>query len=248
MPPPMTPQQRKKQRELHQYRDDHGHFSLVRNFRLADLITIMNGVCGTLSILSSARYIILSANIPGPPSTAAIRTLYFAHLLPVLGFGFDALDGKVARWMGGGSMLGQEMDSLADLVSFGVAPAVLAFTLGLRTPLDLFALLLFVSCGLARLARFNATVALIPSDPSGKSKYFEGLPIPSSLALTSMMACWVKQGTYAHPGLAKNNDVPFGVVTLWGEDGGSGQVHVVSALFALWGAMMVSKTLRIPKL
>ncbi|ADV20718.1 CDP-diacylglycerol-serine O-phosphatidyltransferase [Cryptococcus gattii E566] len=251
----MAPQQRKqpdvaqeKLRALHQYRNDHGHFSLVRNFRLADLITIMNGVCGTLSILSCARYILLSANLPGPPSAAALRTLYFAHLLPVLGFGFDALDGKVARWMGGGSMLGQEMDSLADLVSFGVAPAVLAFTLGLRTPLDLFALLLFVSCGLARLARFNATVALIPSDPSGKSKYFEGLPIPSTLALTSMMAWWVKHGTYAHPGFAKNSDVPFGVVTLWGENGGWGQVHVVSALFAVWGAMMVSKTLRIPKL
>ncbi|KAE8539598.1 CDP-diacylglycerol-serine O-phosphatidyltransferase [Cryptococcus gattii VGV] len=249
----MPPQQRKqpdmaqeKQRALHQYRNDHGHFSLVRNFRLADLITIMNGVCGTLSILSCTRYILLSANLPGPPSPAALRTLYFAHLLPVLGFGFDALDGKVARWMGGGSMLGQEMDSLADLVSFGVAPAVLAFTLGLRTPLDLFALLLFVSCGLARLARFNATVALIPSDPSGKSKYFEGLPIPSSLALTTMMAWWVKQGTYAHPtGFTKHNDVPFGVVTLWGEDGGWGQVHVISALFAVWGAMMVSKTLRV---
>ncbi|WVF65853.1 CDP-diacylglycerol-serine O-phosphatidyltransferase [Kwoniella sp. CBS 6097] len=236
-----------KKKLLQQYKNDDGHFSLVRNFRLADLITIMNGVCGTLSILTSARYLLLTSNLPGPPSAEALRVLYFAHLLPVLGFGFDALDGKVARWMGGGSMLGQEMDSLADLVSFGVAPATLAFTLGLRTPLDVAALLMFVSCGLARLARFNATVALIPSDESGKSKYFEGLPIPSSLFLTSMMAFWVNQGYYEN-GKHGGGNVPFGVRRLWRDQHGWGEVHVASFIFAIWGAMMVSKTLRIPKL
>jgi CDP-diacylglycerol--serine O-phosphatidyltransferase len=185
----------------------------------------MNGVCGTLSVLSSARYLVLSSNLDAPPSEDALNALYFAHLLPVLGFGFDALDGKVARWRGGGSMLGQEMDSLADLVSFGVAPATLAFTLGLRTPLDCLALLLFVSAGLARLARFNATVALIPSDASGKSKYFEGLPIPSTLFLTSMMAFWVKNGWYAM-GKRGGSDVPWGVVRAWGEKGGWGEVSL----------------------
>ena len=220
-----------------------------RNFRLADLITIMNGVCGCLSIFSCARYLALASNLPGPPSEIALRTLYFAHLLPIFGFGFDALDGKVARMRGGGSMLGQEMDSLADLVSFGVAPATLAFTLGLRTALDCTALLLFVSCGLARLARFNATVALIPSDSSGKSKYFEGLPIPSSLGLTSMMAYWVKQGWFTL-GKRGGSDVPFGIVRLWGEKGGWGEVHLASGIFAVWAAMMVSKTLKVrrPKL
>lgn len=236
-----------KKKLLQQYRDDDGHFSLVRNFRLADMITIMNGVCGTLSILTSARYLILSSNLPGPPSAEALRALYFAHLLPVLGFAFDALDGKVARWRGGGSMLGQEMDSLADLISFGVAPATLAFTLGLRTPLDLAALLLFVSAGLARLARFNATVALIPADASGKSKYFEGLPIPSSLLLTATMAFWVKQGWHVL-GQRIGGDAPFGRVILWGKAGGYGEAHVVAFLFAAWGAAMVSKTLRVPKL
>ena len=141
-------------------------------------------------------------------------------------------------------MLGQEMDSLADLVSFGVAPATLAFVLGLRTPLDLLALLLFVSAGLARLARFNATVALVPADASGKSKYFEGLPIPSSLVLTSMMAYWVRQGWHAL-GKRGGADVPFGVAKLWGEKGGWGEVHLASGVFAIWGAMMVSKTLRV---
>lgn len=203
----------------------------------------MNGVCGTLSILSSAQYLILSSNKPAPPSEEAMGWLYFAHLLPVLGFGFDALDGKVARWRGGGSMLGQEMDSLADLVSFGVAPATLAFTLGLRTVLDQVALLLFVSGGLARLARFNATVALIPADASGKSKYFEGLPIPSSLFLTASMAFFVRNGWFAM-GAAPNADVPFGRFTLWGTDG-SGDIHGLAVIFALWAAAMVSKTLKV---
>lgn len=120
-------------------------------------------------------------------------------------------------------MLGQEMDSLADLVSFGVAPATLAFTLGLRTTLDCVALLLFVSGGLARLARFNATVALIPADKSGKSKYFEGLPIPSSLFLTAGMAYCVKQGAYA-TGKLTGGQVPFGMITLFGKKGGYGDV------------------------
>lgn len=141
-------------------------------------------------------------------------------------------------------MLGQEMDSLADLISFGVAPAILAFTLGLRTPLDTVALLWFVSCGLARLARFNATVALVPADASGKIKYFEGLPIPSSLFLTSMMAFWVKQGWFFQ-GKLLTNDVPLGLIRLWGDKGGYGEVHPVALLFAVWGATMVSKTLRV---
>jgi CDP-diacylglycerol--serine O-phosphatidyltransferase len=215
-----------------------------RNFRLADMITIMNGVCGVLSIMTSARYLAMTANIPLPISNHALKTLYFAHLLPILGFGFDALDGKVARWRGGGSMLGQEMDSLADLISFGVAPAILAFTLGLRTPLDTICLLWFVSCGLARLARFNATVALIPADAAGKAKYFEGLPIPSSLFLTATMAYWVKQG-YFFQSKVGNHDVPFGIRKLWDSKHGYGEIHLASLIFAIWGAMMVSKTLRV---
>lgn len=192
--------------------------------------------------MSCNRYLQLSANLPFPPSSEAIRTLYFALVLPMLGFGFDALDGKVARWRGGGSMLGQEMDSLADLVSFGVAPATLAYTLGLRNPLDILCLLLFVSCGLARLARFNATVALIPADSSGKSKYFEGLPIPSSLGLTAAMAFFVHKGWFAGAG----NELPFGKLHLFGKEGSTtGEIHVLAIIFGFWAAAMVSKTLRV---
>lgn len=220
-----------KRSQLKQYNEDGGHFSLVRNFRLADLVTIMNGVCGLSCLFSCARFLANPAE--------AKNHLWMGLLYPALGFGFDVFDGKVARWTGSASMLGQEMDSLADLISFGVSPAMLAFTLGLRTPVDTLLLALFVSSGLARLARFNATVALIPADATGKINYFEGLPIPSSLALVSMMAYWVNKGWYAGA-----QGVPGGV---WNA-GTAWEFHPVALLWGFWAAAMVSKTLRIPKL
>ena len=110
-------EEREKQAALKAYANDEGHFSLVRNFRMADIITLGNAVCGTLCIFLCIRYLSLSANMSGAPSEEAMTSLYWAHFLPMLGFGFDALDGRVARMMGGGSLLGQELDSLADLVS-----------------------------------------------------------------------------------------------------------------------------------
>jgi CDP-diacylglycerol--serine O-phosphatidyltransferase len=127
-------------------------------------------------------------------------------------------------------------------ISFGVAPAVLAFAIGLRTGPDMFMLSVFICCGLARLARFNATVALVPKDASGKAHYFEGLPIPSSLAVVGLMAYWTSKGW-----VEGREGVPGGVLTLWGAPGGSGDMHVVSVMFGLWAAAMVSKTLRVPK-
>jgi hypothetical protein len=110
-------EEREKQAALKAYANDEGHFSLVRNFRMADIITLGNAVCGTLCIFLCIRYLSLSANMSGAPSEEAMTSLCWAHFLPMLGFGFDALDGRVARMMGGGSLLGQELDSLADLVS-----------------------------------------------------------------------------------------------------------------------------------
>jgi CDP-diacylglycerol--serine O-phosphatidyltransferase len=77
-----------------------------RNFHLADLVTIMNGVCGAFSIFSSARYLV--AKDPDD--------LWTALWLPLAGCMFDLFDGKIARWRKASSMLGQELDSLADLV------------------------------------------------------------------------------------------------------------------------------------
>ncbi|KAG2755968.1 CDP-diacylglycerol--serine O-phosphatidyltransferase [Suillus brevipes Sb2] len=218
---------------LQQYNDTDGHFSLVRNFRLADLVTIMNGVCGSFSIFSSAQYLLTNDD----------DYLLWALALPLAGLMFDFMDGKVARWRKSSSMLGQELDSLADLVSFGVAPAVVAFAVGLRTYLDTVCLTGFICCGLARLARFNATVALIPKDAAGKSRYFEGLPIPSSLGLVAILSYWVRLGW-----VEGKQGIPGGLITLWGTPGGRGDIHPVSVIFGLWAAAMVSKTLRVPKL
>ena len=108
----------------------------------------------------------------------------------------------------------------------------------MRSALDTIVLTFFVACGLARLARFNATVALIPKDDTGKSKYFEGMPIPTSLALVATMSYWVQHGWVG----AK---LPLGVVTLWGQTGGHGDMHKVVGMFALWAFAMVSKTLKV---
>jgi CDP-diacylglycerol---serine O-phosphatidyltransferase len=186
-----------------------------------------------------------------------------ALAFPLAGLMFDFLDGKVARWRKSSSMLGQELDSLADLVcthsrsephlmfayksshqiSFGVAPSLLAFVVGLRTYLDTIILTGFICCGLARLARFNATAALIPKDASGKARYFEGLPIPSSLVLVAILSYWTKRGW-----IEGKEGIPWGTVTIWGEAGGRGDIHLASVLFGLWATAMVSKTLRVPKI
>ncbi|EIN07495.1 CDP-diacylglycerol--serine O-phosphatidyltransferase [Punctularia strigosozonata HHB-11173 SS5] len=217
---------------LKAFAETDGHFSLVRNFRLADLVTIMNGVCGSFSVFSSARYL----------QSKDEDYLWMALGFPLAGLFFDFLDGRVARWRKSASMLGQELDSLADLISFGVAPALCAFIVGLNTYLDTVVLTGFICCGLARLARFNVTAALIPKGKGGKASYFEGLPIPSSLVLVGVLALFARQGY-----VDGQRGLPLGTVTLWGAPGGRGEVHVVSAVFAAWAAAMVSKTLRVPK-
>ncbi|KAH9946018.1 CDP-diacylglycerol-serine O-phosphatidyltransferase [Epithele typhae] len=227
------PEEEAKTAALRQYETTEGHFSLVRNFRLADLITIANGICGSFSVFMSAKYLVTNDE----------DYLWSALAFPLAGLLFDFFDGKVARWRNESSMVGQELDSLADLISFGVAPALLAFVIGFRTYLDTVALTGFICSGLARLARFNATVALVPKDTKGKSKYFEGLPIPTSLVLVGVFAYWTLQGW-----IDGKQGLPGGTITLWGEPGGDGDMHLITPVFACWGAAMVSKTLRVPKL
>jgi CDP-diacylglycerol--serine O-phosphatidyltransferase len=108
-------------------------------------------------------------------------------------FIFDVLDGKIARARNEHSTLGRELDSLADVISFGVAPATLAFAAGMRGGWDAVVLAYFVCCGVSRLARFNVTAEqLAEGNEGGKVKYFEGTPIPTSVALTGVLAfaCW----------------------------------------------------------
>jgi CDP-diacylglycerol--serine O-phosphatidyltransferase len=146
----------------------------------------------------------------------------------------DVLDGRVARMKHQVSVLGQELDSLADLVSFGVAPAALAFTLGMRGGWDAVALVYFVACGLSRLARYNATASSL-SDETGKVKYFEGTPIPSSLLIVAMLGGFTYSGSI-------NEHLPLGALAL-----GPFVLHPLVLIYALSGSAMISKTMRIPK-
>lgn len=108
--------------------------------------------------------------------------------------------------------------------------------LGLRTPVDHVILTFFVLCALTRLARFNVTVAMLPKDASGKSKYFEGTPAPTSLFEVGLMSYWLSQGWYG-------DNLPLGTYL----QGTPFEFHPIAVLFVLHGCLMVSKTLHIPK-
>jgi CDP-diacylglycerol--serine O-phosphatidyltransferase len=147
---------------------------------------------------------------------------------------FDWLDGRVARWRRKHSALGRELDSLADVISFGVAPAALGFAAGLRGGGDWIALMYFVCCGVSRLARYNVTAESL-SEGKDKVAYFEGTPIPTTMLLTAVLAFAAWQGR-------------LGENLYWGQwTVGPFDLHPLSLLFVLSGSLMISKTLRIPK-
>lgn len=200
------------------------HFTMIRGFTAADFLTLGNGFSGMGSVLSSCGYLV--------SGDEGKLWLAFAAL-PVAAF-CDYFDGRVARWRHRSSALGAELDSLADLISFGVAPAVLAFAVGCRGGWDALCLLYFVACGLSRLARYNVTAAGL-SDESGKVRYFEGTPIPTSLVLVLVLFVLAKMGKIGEA-------LPFGVFHV-----GPWELHPVVAIFALSGSAMISKTLRVPK-
>ncbi len=109
-------------------------------------------------------------------------------------FVFDVFDGRVARWRHTHSALGRELDSLADVISFGVAPAALGFAAGLRGGWDWVALIYFVCCGVSRLARYNVTAESAVRTTAARSTYFEGTPIPTSVVLVGVLAFAAWQG------------------------------------------------------
>ena len=200
-------------------------FSLLRAFVLADLITLGNASCGMAAILFAIRY-----------AVAGEHALMWAALilLPIAAV-CDFLDGYVARWRHQHSPFGADLDSLADIVSFGVAPAVLGFVLGLDGAWDALVLIYFVACGISRLARFNVTAEAM-SDENGKVTHFEGTPIPTSLLIVGLLAVAFGTGATGE--------------ALWGGSFlvGPWQFHPLVLLYALSGSAMISATLKIPKI
>ncbi len=154
------------------------HFSMLRSYTAADALTIGNAGCGTIAIFLCLDYL----------ATGSRQFLWTAFLLLPLALVLDVLDGYVARLnRKRQSVLGADLDSLADVISFGVAPAVLGFTLGLRGGWDMVILTYFVVCGVSRLARFNVTAEALADASTGKVKYFEGTPIPTSILIVAVL-------------------------------------------------------------
>jgi CDP-diacylglycerol--serine O-phosphatidyltransferase len=200
------------------------HFSMLRGFHLADFFTLGNAACGVGAVFFAMLYM----------STQLASHFYAAAALAPAAFIFDVLDGRIARARHQHSPLGRELDSLSDVISFGVAPAALAFAAGMQGGWDVAALVYFVCCGVSRLARYNVTAESL-SAGSDKVAYFEGTPIPTSVLLTAVLAFAGWQGRVG-------DQLYGGAVTL-----GPWTLHPLVLLFVLSGSLMISKTLHIPK-
>ncbi|MFM9885557.1 MAG: CDP-diacylglycerol--serine O-phosphatidyltransferase [Burkholderiales bacterium] len=198
-------------------------FSMIREFHLADWFTLANAVCGIGALFSTMTYL----------ETNDVRHIYFACALVFAALVFDILDGRIARWRQNASTMGRELDSLADVISFGVAPAIIAYGCGMQGLYDRIVLAFFVACGVSRLARYNVTAETL-SEGTGKVTYFEGTPIPTSILLVLLMALAAWFG-------AVRQDLWFGEIKLAGFT-----LHPLVLLFALSGSLMISR-LRIPK-
>ncbi len=164
-------------------------------YALPTLFTAGNVFLGYLAILRAIR---------GAVEEAAGRSGQEHFEVAAIAIGvaafLDGLDGRIARLTNTTSDFGREMDSLADVISFGIAPSVLAFIWGVQflywntdpwahsmvTRAGYFFAFTFLLCGAARLARFNVQVNPVPKNPGRPDrKYFVGLPIPAAAAMVA---------------------------------------------------------------
>ncbi|WON73857.1 CDP-alcohol phosphatidyltransferase family protein [Nitrosospira sp. Is2] len=198
---------------------------MIRDFQLADFFTLGNAGCGVAAVFFAMLYL----------DGRSVLHFYSSAGMIAAAFVFDVLDGRVARWRRAHSPLGRELDSLADILSFGMAPAALGFASGMRGGWDWIALAYFVCCGVSRLARFNITAETL-SAGADKVTHFEGTPIPTSVVLVSALvfAAWTGR---------IGEQLYWGVWMI-----GPWELHPLALLFVLSGTLMISKTLRIPKI
>ncbi|MCV2421104.1 MULTISPECIES: CDP-diacylglycerol--serine O-phosphatidyltransferase [unclassified Roseateles] len=199
-------------------------FAMIREFHLADWFTLANAFAGMGALFAVMSYL----------QTGSVVHIFYACALIPVALVFDVLDGRVARWRQQTSAMGRELDSLADIISFGVAPAAIAYGCGMQGLYDRIVLVFFVACGVSRLARFNITAEAL-SEGGDKVKYFEGTPIPTSLVLVMVLAAAAAQG-------AIGDQLWLGRLEL-----GGFYLHPLVLLYAVSGSLMVSR-IRIPKL
>ncbi len=177
-------------------------------FVIPSLLTTANIFCGFYSVMESLAGIKALALVPLSGDLESVvgygvlntATEHFDRAAIVIGFAalFDLLDGRVARMTNATSEFGLELDSIADVISFGIAPAVLAFAWGYGQMPDLHnvgwaASFLFVICGALRLARFNVQARrphsnLPPKNPKVDKKAFVGMPIPVGATMIASIA------------------------------------------------------------
>lgn len=199
---------------------------MLRSYTPADGLTIGNAACGTISIFLCLEYV----------AGEERRWLWTAFLLLPLALVLDVFDGYVARLnRRRQSLIGADLDSLADVISFGVAPAVLGYALGLRGGWDMLILTYFVACGVSRLARFNVTAAALADAETGKVKYFQGTPIPTSVLIVALLAVAFWTGRVGP-------DIWFGDWRI-----GFATLHPLALIYFASGSAMISATLRVPK-
>ena len=196
---------------------------MIREFQLADWFTLANAISGTGALFAIMSYL----------QTGEPVHVYLACALVLAALVFDVLDGKVARWRHQSSVLGRELDSLADVISFGVAPAAIAYGCGMQGFFDRIVLGYFVACGVSRLARFNVTAEALTGD-EGKVSHFEGTPIPTSIVLVALLFLAAVTG-------ALGESLWFGRIDVAGF-----VLHPLVLLFAVSGTLMISR-IRIPK-
>jgi CDP-diacylglycerol--serine O-phosphatidyltransferase len=159
--------------------------SRLKIYFLPNLLTAGNLFCG---------FVALTKIVEADPATDNyVSQIYLALIFILLACVCDLFDGRVARWGGAESPFGREFDSLADLISFGVAPAFLVHRIVLRDvfvqhpELGWFIASIYLICGAFRLARFNVLSAYA----TGGSKDFVGFPIPSAAALVASLTLFI---------------------------------------------------------
>ena len=156
----------------------------------------------------AAGYYAITQSLQG----SVLEPHHFDYAAMAIGFAipFDALDGRIARMTNTTSEFGKELDSLADVITFGVAPSILAYSWGFRmlpatmnsaireplVQLGAFVCFLFLLCGASRLARFNISINPLPKNPGRPDrKYFVGMPIPAAAGVIAA----VVHGFQGHP-------------------------------------------------
>ena len=234
-----------------------GHFSLVKAMHLADAITLVNGLsgCESHALRADCAPKLNNHSHVGPPLFEILRRSQANKLLQSMaricvhpsrtarrfvrrqGCKMEeevVLDGSRAglpcrsgTFMFTSCPVSEYTDS--DQITFGVAPAAIAFSIGYRTLVDQLALTFYVLCGLTRLARFNVTVQMLPKDKTGKSKYFEGVPVPFACFTSSSITAYWSYTDQIH------RNIPYGTSLA----GSVLEFHPTVLIFIVCGTLMV---------